>query len=116
MTDLAQILTDWRGDAAVLRRHGKHELADQLERCADAVTASAAEWLTWLSETDAMLRCDRSREWLRGRFASWERDGHARLVGRQRQYRAAVVPRHHSMTSARHAGAEAARAARREAA
>lgn len=110
--DLAQVITDWHGDAAVLRRRGQHALADQLEQCATEVAHSAEEWMTWLSETDAMLRSQRSREWMRAHFAGWEREGHARLAGRDRQYRLAIVPRRYSLSSARQAGAEAAKALR----
>ena len=110
--DLAQVVTDWHGDAAVLRRHGQTAMADQLERCAADVRDAAEEWMTWLSETDAMLRTQRSREWMRAHFAAWEREGHARLAGRIRQYRAAVMPRRYSLSGARQAGAEAAKALR----
>ena len=110
--DLAQVIADWRGDGQVLRRHKQHTLADQLDKCAETVEASAKEWLTWLNEGEAMLRSERSRNWLRGQYAAWERDGHARTVGTHRQYRMTIVPRRHSLSRARLAGAEAAKLAR----
>jgi hypothetical protein len=113
--DLAAVLADWRGDAAVLKKHKQHALATQLEKCADDVEASAADWLTWLSETDAMLRSGKSRDWLRAKFSGWERDGHARLQGRERQYRRVIVPVKHTLSSARAAGIAAAKAARKSA-
>lgn len=113
--DLAQILADLRGDAAVLRRSGHAEQAVAREQIADDVTAAAEEWLTFLSESDAMLRSGRTKDWLRSRFAEWERDGHARLVNKQRQYRMCVVPRRYNLSDAREAGAEAARRHRKSA-
>jgi hypothetical protein len=114
--DLADVLADFRGDAAVLRRAGHHRDADLREQLAEAVAEAAREWLTWLSETDAALRSGRSKDWLRARFSDWQRDGHARLQGRERQYRACVVPRKSNLSAARTAGIEAARAVRGRAA
>ncbi len=77
---------------------------------ADEVAEAAHEYLTWLSETDAMLQSGRSREWLRSRFPEWERAGHARSAGRGvRQYRAMIVPRRAAVQQAAEAGREAAR-------
>lgn len=111
--DLDQVLADFRGDAAVLRRAGHEREAQLREQLADEVAAAAYEWLLWLSETDAVLRSGRSAKWLRGRFADWERDGHARIKGKERQYRACVVPRRSNVNAARQAGIEAARKATR---
>ncbi len=110
--ELSQVLADWRGDAAVLRRAGHAADAERLERMADQVSSTAAPYLTWLSETDAMLRSGRTREWLRGRFAGWEAEGHARLANRERQYRELIIPRRPEITSAHEAGRQAARARR----
>jgi hypothetical protein len=110
--DLQQVIADWRGDAAVLRRAGHALEADLRERMAAEVSEAAEEWLLWLSETDASIRSGRSRDWLRARFADWQRDGHAELRGRERVYRACVIPRRSKVTSARAAGIEAARSAR----
>lgn len=106
---LDQLLADWRGDAAVLRRNGEVGKADLLERCATDAARAAEPWLTWLSEADAMLRSGRSREWLRGRFAAWEREGHARSHGKLRQYRMAIVPQRAQVATAAEAGRAAAR-------
>jgi hypothetical protein len=114
--DLNDLLADFRGDAAVLRRAGHEREATLREQLADQVAESARDWLTWLSETDAALRSGRSREWLRGRFADLERDGLARMNGRDRQYRACAIPRRSNLTQARAAGIEAARAIRDKAA
>jgi hypothetical protein len=108
--DLQQVIADWRGDAAVLRRAGHAPEASLRERMADEVAEAAHEFLTWLSETDAMLQSGRSREWLRSRFPEWERAGHARSAGRGvRQYRAMIVPRREAVQQAAEAGREAAR-------
>lgn len=109
LRELGQLLADWRGEAAVLRRRGDARAAELLEQCATEVDTVAADYLTWLSETEAMLRSGRARPWLRTRFAEWQREGHARWRGRERQYRALVVPRRAQVVAAQQAGAEAAR-------
>lgn len=113
--DLAQVLVAWRSDAGVLKRHKQHALAAQLEQCAEAVERAAADWLTWLSESDAMIRSGKTREWLRAKFSEWQRDGHARVTGRDRQYRRVIVPVKRTLSHAREAGVAAAKAARKSA-
>lgn len=109
---LTQVLADCRGDAAVLRRAGHPGDADLLERFADQVARAAAPFLNFMSETEAMLRSGRSRDWLRAQFAAWERERFARWQGKERQYLEAVVPRRPALSQAREAGKAAARAQR----
>lgn len=113
--DLTQVLSVWRAEASVLKKHKQHALASQLDRCADDVEEAASDWLTWLSESDAMIRSGKSRDWLRGHFSEWERDGHAKLHGRERRYRRVIVPVKRTLSQARDAGVAAANAARKTA-
>lgn len=106
---LEQVLADYRGDAAVLRRRGHAKDAELIERLCDAVADAAEDFLTWLSEDDAMLRSGRSRAWLRAQFADWSRGGNARKDGARRVYRQAVIPQRANALSAREAGREAGR-------
>lgn len=109
MTDLAQVLADAREEAAILEaNHAAMSVARVRQLLAD-VGAAAEEWLTWLSEGDAEVRTGYSVAWLRARFDAWQRDGHARLVGRARQYRACVLPRRANTAAAAARGREAAR-------
>jgi len=97
MQTLEEVLAECRADAAVLARYGQKDLAAALERLAKNVERSAKDWLVWLSETNAGLKSGRSVPWLRSRYATWERAGHARRVVGHRQYRAVVIPeRDHS--------------------
>jgi len=92
---LEQVLADYRGEAAVLRRRGAGVVADALEEFAEQVARAAEDYLTWLSEADAMGRSGKSERWLRRRFGDWYDMGHARYSGRNgraREYRQAVVP------------------------
>jgi len=110
--DLADVVADWRGDAAVLRRRGNGASADILDRCADEATRAAEEWLLWLSEGEAQLRSGYSVAWLRSRFDAWRREGHARQTGRHtRLYRACIIPRRANVATAAERGREAARKA-----
>lgn len=110
--DLAQVLADFRGDAAVLRRHGQVPLAEQLEACARVVQESAEEWLTMLTESEAALYSGETVRWLQTRFPAWERRGMADKQGRVRRYRQCALPRRAETASAYEAGRQAARGAR----
>lgn len=111
MTDLGQVLADLRGEAAVLRRQGHNRQAATIEDVCDKVQDAAPDYLTWLSEDDAMLRSGRSRAYLRVRFPEYEANGMARRDGRRRRYRACIIPRRANLDAARAAGREAARQA-----
>ena len=106
---LEQVLADIRGDAAVLRRNGHQRDADVREKLAEEVAEAAHEYLTWTSESEAMLRSGKSQEWLRARFPGWEEQGHAKREGRERRYRMLIVPRRANVEAAFEAGREAAR-------
>lgn len=114
--DLATVIADWRGEAAVLRRRGENKTAVLLEQCAEEAAVAAESYLLWLSETDAILRTGRTRDWLRSRYEAWAAEGHARRTGRDRQYRAVMLPRRAAVIEAREAGRQAARASREKAA
>lgn len=110
--DLAQVLADARGEAAVLRRSGHQGQADSIERLCDRVTVAAEDYLRFIPEEDAVLRSGRSHTWFRSRFQEWEREGNARWEhestrrrGRgRRMYRQLVVPHRANPTAAREAG------------
>src|SRR5690348_2256231 len=90
--NLEEVLTQARADAETLRRLGHANDARILDNLVNAVTAAAEDYLTWLSEGQAELKSGHSIQWLRSRYPSWERRGHARKVDRKRQYRDVVVP------------------------
>lgn len=109
--DLAEVLADWRGDAAVLRRRGNATAAEMLEKCAAEAATAAEDWLLWLTEGEARLRSGYSVAWLRARYEGWRREGHARQTGRHtRVYRACVIPRRANVATAAERGRDAARA------
>lgn len=113
---LEEVLADWRGQAAVLRHNGHKAQADSIEAVCEDVARAAEDYLRWLSEENACLRSGKSAAWLRKRYPEWERQGHARMKGRIREYRMLIVPKDVNLTSAREAGREAARNLRRPAA
>lgn len=106
---LEQVLADERGDAAVLRRQGHVHQAEQLERICDRVSAAAEEFLRFLSEPQARSRSNKSTEWLRGRFAEWSAQGHAKKLNGVRYYRMIVIPTRANVSAAREEGRRAAR-------
>lgn len=109
MADLSQVLADAREEAAVLRANAAGFSVARVEQLLDDVQSAAEEWLTWLSEGDAVMRSGYSVDWLRGRFEAMRRDGHARMQGRARQYRACAVPRRANTATAAARGRDAAR-------
>lgn len=115
MTDLAQVLADAREELTILEANHAPMAPARVRQLLADVEGAAEEWLTWLSEGDAMTRTGYSVAWLRARFDGWQRDGHARLAGRARQYRACVLPRRANTADAAARGREAAREAAREA-
>lgn len=109
MTDLSQVLADAREEATILAANGAAFSVERVRQLLADVEGAAEEWLTWLSEGDAAIRTGYSLAWLRARFEAWQRDGHARLVGRARQYRACVLPRRANTADAAERGRLAAR-------
>ena len=108
---LAEVLGDARDEANVLRKNGHREQAESLERFADAVVRAAEDFLTKLSEDDAMLQSGHSRKWFRARFADWSTRGLAGVASGRRWYLRIVVPQRVHVSAAREAGREAGRRA-----
>ena len=108
--DLEQVLADARGELPILARRNASWSVKDIGEFIDAVAEAAEEWLRWLSESDAAIRSGYSEVWLRGRFEQLRRDGHARMVGKHRQYRACAIPRRANVEAAANRGREAARA------
>jgi hypothetical protein len=93
--DLDSVLSTWLGDATILAQYGFDREAGIIGALVRDVQDAAEDFLVFISETDAQLRSGHSEEWFRVRFASWERQGHARknpTNQRLRQYRRVVVP------------------------
>lgn len=101
---LEQVIADARGDAQVLRRRGHVRDAELIERLCDDVAAAADAYLRWLSETEARLQSGWGIARLRKSFPEWLAADNARWQGRQRQYRALVVPHRANVASARELG------------
>jgi len=109
VTDLSLTIRRWREDAAVLKRNGEPDKAAVLTRCADEAEATAADYLEFITEEEAMLVSGRSRVYMRAQFKAWQPHGHARQVGHgKRLYRRCVVPVRGSLTAAIDAGRRAA--------
>jgi hypothetical protein len=106
---LEQVLADWRGDAAVLRRTGHPAMADAIERLCTAVGRSAEDYLTWLSESEAALHSGHQAVWFRSRYPGWEAQGLAEKRSGRRYYRQIIVPGRPNLDAARAAARRAAR-------
>lgn len=107
---LEDILIDELRQADVLRRNGHGTEADIIERIVGRVDVATEEFRTFVPETDARLRTNKSSAWLRSRYAGWATAGHAKTVNNVRQYRLVVLPVRADVIAAREAGRRAARA------
>lgn len=108
--DLADVLADVRGEAAILRRRGAESIAHTMEEIADQVQRAAEDYLRFIPESEARLRGVKLA-WLRRQFPVWEQDGHARKRGAVREYRALMIPRATPAAIAREAGRQGERSA-----
>jgi hypothetical protein len=90
---LERVLADFREDAAVLRRRGHASQADTIESVCNAVRDAAIDFVTWISEGEAMMRSGRGADYFRSRRQLWSEDGLAEQRGRTWYYRRCVVER-----------------------
>lgn len=91
--ELSQVLADWRGDAAVLRRRGDARAAELLEKCASEMAAVADEYTSWLTESQAGLRSGKRPGQVRRLALQYLHTPHVRPEGRAYLLRACIVPR-----------------------
>lgn len=106
---LEQLLVDLREEAQVLGRTGDARGAALLHSTVDRLRDAAEDFITWLSEDDAMLRSGHHVRWLRARYAEWETQGHAKRERGKRFYRQCVIPLRANLSAAREAGRAEAR-------
>lgn len=113
MAELSEVLDRWRTEAEVFERWGDTVRAAVLRACASEIEPGAYEWLTWLTEAEAVALSGHHIDWVKGRFESMRARGHARLAEGKRVYRMCAVPSGAlEIGSAFDAGREAARAHR----
>lgn len=91
--EIGQILTDWRGEAAVLRRRGDERAARLLEQCADEASVAVDEYTVWLTEEEAARRSGWTPSKVRRHALTFVHTPHVRHEKRAYQLRACIVPR-----------------------
>lgn len=105
---LEDVIADAREDVEVLRRSGNAGQAEYVEKLLDAVYAASEDYVTWLSESDALLKSGLAERTLRRRFRELVDCGLARYNNhRGREYRACAVPSRPNLAAARARGAAA---------
>lgn len=92
MKQLEEVIADAREEASVLDSNRASFSVARVRDLLDEIAAAAEAFITWLSEGDAAMRAGVSGETMRGRYPTMEREGNARMSGRQRQYRQCAVP------------------------
>jgi hypothetical protein len=91
--DLSDVLSDWREDAAILRRRGDARAADLLLQCATDVAGVAEEYTSWLSEAEAQLRSGWTAGQVRRHARAFLHTPHVQAERRAYRLRACIVPR-----------------------
>lgn len=91
--ELSQVLADWRGEAAVLRRRGDARVADVLEQCAAEVSSIAEEYTAWMTEEAAARRSGWTLSKVRRHALAFLHTAHVRQEKRAYLLRACIVPR-----------------------
>lgn len=104
MESLDEVLADERGQAQVLRHNGHGHDAMLIERICDRVANASEEYRRFLTEAEAELRSARSVEWIRGRRAEWEAQGHAKKENGRWYYRMLVIPQRANLSAIREEG------------
>lgn len=107
-TELADVLSEIREDAVVLRRRNHARDAEMLEQVADRVARAAADLLTWWTEEDAAAAAGWTRTKVRRHARLYAYTGHVRYERGRYWLRAIIVPRTLPASIARAAGERAA--------
>lgn len=109
--DLAQRLADVLEEAAVLDRNRGSFSIERVRQLVADIKMDAAEYLTWISEPQAIIRSSHKEPWFRQRFPEWQRQGHARVnpKTKRREYRQMIVPLAHDVDAVRANARDAAR-------
>lgn len=103
--ELADVLADVRGEAAVLRRAGNVGQADYLEALCERIKNASEDFMKWLEEPDALLRSGWSERTFRRRFGEMLDCGLARWREGARQVRLCAVPLRANVVEQRARGA-----------
>lgn len=108
--DLQQVITDARGEAAVLRRNGHPEQAASIEELCDRVQTAAEDFLRKINIHDARLKSGMSLRTLRRRFSELVDCGLAEYgPNGDMLFRAIAIPPRAQATVQRERGRHAAR-------
>lgn len=91
--EIGQILADWRGEAAVLRRRGDERAARLLEQCADEASVAVDEYTAWLTEEEAARRAGWTPSKVRRHALTFLHTPHVVHEKRAYKLRACIVPR-----------------------
>jgi hypothetical protein len=92
--ELNQLLADYRGEAAVLRKNGHKDQAESIERVCDAVAEATESYRRFLGEADALLYSGKAKKTLRRLYPELAAQGNAHQDAKgRRYYREMCLPR-----------------------
>lgn len=92
MPDLSQLLIDKREEVAMLARAHASVQPEYLTELLDEFKAASEDFITWLSESDAMLKSGLSERTLRRRFREMLECGTARWGKTGREFLSKCIP------------------------
>lgn len=102
--DLSQLITDKREEVAMLERAHASVQPEYLTDLLDQFKAASEDFITWLSESDAMLKSGLSERTLRRRYREMLDCGTARWGKTGREYMAKCIPNDPDVIAARARG------------
>ncbi len=109
LRELADVLADARGEAAVLRRSGNPGQADYIEALCTDIAASAEDYLRRLSLSDARLKSGLALRTLKRRHRELVDCGLAGFDDRRQMwFRACAIPQRAAVVQQRDRGRRAA--------
>lgn len=107
-----EVIANLHERVTMLRAEGHPIQAQSMARAIEELVATLPEYLTWLTEGEAVLYTGRSVQYLRARFGAWAARGMARwdpARPRIRQFRRCVLEHRGNADAARELGRRVAR-------
>lgn len=112
--DLSTAFADMLSEADTLDRNNAAFSTSRVREYLELLKNAAEPWTKFINETDAILRAGRKLDWIRAKFATLEREGHAYTEHGVRFYRECMIPRRAKLDEAARAGRDAAARAAQE--
>lgn len=93
MRDLKDMFADAEEEAAMLDANEAKFSPSRVREMLREFRAASDDYITWITEREAMIRSGHKEPWFRKQFQIWQQMKHAKVNDRgQRMYRRLIVP------------------------